>query len=443
MVEPLRGRRILIVGTGREAAAVAELAEPIAASVVAFDDQEGPGVDRWRQRWGERIPVVVGSEPEVPEVAVVSPGVSKHHPLVQELRRAEVNVTSGTSLWMAVNGAATIAVTGSKGKSTTSSLIHHLATKLRGETLLGGNIGVPLLAVGQAPRYVVELSSYQCTGLSVSPHTVVLTSLFAEHLDWHGSEAEYFADKLNIVAHEPQRIIVNALDPRLMGELSRRFSTLTLEPVGVDTGFHVVQHEGEPWFALGETPLFARSVLPLRGEHNALNACLALAAINDAEFSVADNAQAVAAALSSFSALEHRLEEIPDASGLTFIDDSLSTSPFAAIEALRAYEHGPACLLLGGQDRGVDYSPLVDHLAQHPIAAVIGLPGSGRRIVGLLPRQQPVAVADDMLEAVRLARSMTPVGGFVLLSPAAPSYGLYNNYAERAADFRAAIVASG
>src|SRR5690606_32288318 len=134
-----------------------------------------------------------------------------------------------------------------------------------------------------------------------------------------------------------------------------------------------------------------------------------------------------------------RLEEIADASGLTFVDDSLSTSPFAAIEAMRAFAPAPLTLLIGGADRGVDYAPLVEFLAEHPIAAVVGLPGSGERLTALMPATQVVTTASDMADAVRQARRLTPDRGVVLLSPAAPSYGIYRNYAERAADFRAAI----
>ncbi|WP_221625354.1 UDP-N-acetylmuramoyl-L-alanine--D-glutamate ligase [Homoserinimonas aerilata] len=440
VAEALGGRRVLVVGIGREGHSIADLAVPAAASVTAFTDADGPAVTQWREEWGDRAPVVVGGSADEldVDVAVVSPGVSKNHPLVRALRSAGVAVTSGTSLWMAGHAAHTIAVTGSKGKSTTSSIIQHLFSALRGEAVLGGNIGIPLLSLPEAPRYVVELSSYQCSGLTVSPGTVVLTSLFPEHLDWHGSEGDYFSDKLNIVAHGPERVIVNALDPRLMAELAARFPRLEVERVGGPDGFHVA----DGWFMHGPARLFPRTTLALRGEHNGVNACLALAAIQSDGYQIAEHAAEVAEALASFHALEHRLEEIPDASGLTFVDDSLSTSPYAAVEALRAYEGAPLALLVGGQDRGVDYAPLGDYLAEHPIAAVIGLPGSGAHIVEALPAGQPHAVAASMADAVAAARRMTPAGGCVLLSPAAPSYGLYNNYAERAADFRAAIAAT-
>ncbi|PWB96148.1 UDP-N-acetylmuramoyl-L-alanine--D-glutamate ligase [Salinibacterium hongtaonis] len=434
-VQSLAGRRVLIVGTGKEGRAIADAVDGIAASAIAYNDAEGDSVDAWRNTWGQRIPVVVGESPGGIDVVIASPGVSKHHPLLRSMRESGVAVTSGTSLWLAEHAASTIGVTGSKGKSTTSSLINHLTARLVGDVVLGGNIGLPLLAMPPAPRYVVELSSYQCSALTVSPATVVLTSLFPEHLDWHGSEDDYYADKLNIVAHGPRAVILNALDPRLVDQIRRRFEELEYEPVGLPQSFHVA----DGWFRHGEIALFERSALPLRGDHNATNACLALAALDANGYSILDNAPAVAQALAEFHPLEHRLEEIPDAAGITFVDDSLSTSPYAAIEAMRAFAPAPLTLLVGGQDRGVDYAPLIDYVAEHPICAVIGLPGSGAHLTEMMPEAQPVAVAADMGDAVRKARALTPHGGIVLLSPAAPSYGFYANYAERAADFRHAI----
>jgi UDP-N-acetylmuramoylalanine--D-glutamate ligase len=438
LAEAFRDRRVLIVGTGREGNAVAELAVESAASVVAYSDDTA-GVDAWVAAWGDRIPVRVGclDDDEQVDLVVASPGVSRHHPLLVRLRAAGVEVTSGTSLWLAAHTADTVAVTGSKGKSTTSSLIQHLQATLLGESALGGNIGLPLLAMPESPRYVVELSSYQCAGLTVSPDTAVLTSLFPEHLDWHGSEGEYYADKLNLVANGPRRVIVNATDGRLMAELTIRQPGMVFDLVGVREGIHL----GDGWFMRGDERLFPREALALRGEHNALNACLALAVLADTVDLVADAAR-VEAALRSFAPLEHRLEEIPDASGLTFVDDSLSTSPYAAIEAMRAFAPAPLTLLIGGADRGVDYAPLVEFLTEHPIAVVVGLPGSGERLTGLLPSSQPSVVANDMVDAVRRARELTPDGGVVLLSPAAPSYGQYRNFAERAAAFREAIAAT-
>jgi len=149
---------------------------------------------------------------------------------------------------------------------------------------------------------------------------------------------------------------------------------------------------------------------------------------------------AVAAAVETFEGLPHRLAEIEDPSGLTFVDDTLSTSPYAAMHAVDAYQGRPLTLLVGGTDRGLDYAPLREHLRDRELT-VIGIPDSGPRIVAELAGLPAVRTeqAEDLPAAVRLARKVTPGGGVVLLSPAAPSYGRYRNFEHRSEAFVRAI----
>ncbi len=443
-VADLAGLRVLIVGTGREGNAIADAVAPLAAAVTAFDDNDADSAAAWRARWGSRVPLLTPRDavldPASFDVAVVSPGVSKHHPRVTALREAGVTISSGSALWMTEHAARTTGVTGSKGKSTTAALIHHLSIACGADVALGGNIGIPLLKLPKAQRYVVELSSYQCSSLSISPDVAVLTALFPEHLDWHGSEEEYYADKLNLVAHGPRAVVANATDPRLMSRLRTAWPHLVVEPVGTRGSFHLTTHEGVRWLAHGQDLLVERSALPLLGEHNAVNACLALAAVTAAGFPVTEDRGRLFAALSSFRPLEHRLEPISDPSGLTFVNDSLSTSPYATVEALKAFDGAEVTLIVGGQDRGVDYEPLAEHLSEHPVTAIIGLPPSGARILSVIHDDAERVLAVDMVEAVALARKLTPAGGTVLLSPAAPSYGVYRDHIDRARAFREAIL---
>ena len=421
----LNGKRVIILGTGREGAAAAEYLDGIAGSIAATSDTP---VD------GFRVPVLVSPDPGSVvagyDIAVKSPGMSPRHPLVAYLLAAGMPVTSGTDLWMNENFATTTGITGSKGKSTTSSLVKHLTPG----SVLGGNIGIPLLALEPAARTIVELSSYQCQSLTRSPDVAVVTSLFPDHLDWHGTEEQYYTDKLNIVEHSPRVVIANGEDERLVG----RLTTHDVQWVGGENRYRIADRNGVDWITRGTEPIVPRSHLKLLGRHNALNACIALAAVDAVSEISADEA---AEKLSTFLPLENRLEPIADPSGLTFINDSLSTSPYAAIAALRTFAGRDITLIVGGQDRGVDYRPLAKYIASHPVAAVIGLPPSGERILGEIGSAR-TELATDMRDAVEKARALTPANGTVLLSPAAPSYGIYRDFAERAADFKRAIVAT-
>jgi UDP-N-acetylmuramoylalanine--D-glutamate ligase len=438
----LRGKRVLVIGTGREAQAFARVARPDVAELLAIDEVDGESAHAWRATWGDRVPLTISSTAAeiapLLDMAVTSPGVPPHHPLRTSLATAGVPVTMPTDLWLGEYSASTTGITGSKGKSTTSALVHALLVAHGVHSELGGNIGNPLFALPAAERYVAELSSYQSSTVSKSPDVVVLTSLFPEHLDWHGDVERYFSDKLNLVGHGPRRIIVNGDDERLMMELHLRYPDIVADTVG----------DGSTWELdpSGTIRRAGEEFVPadgwrLRGRHNVRNAALALAAV---EASGVDPDPVVApTVLREFSPLEHRLEPIADSSGLTFVDDSLSTAPQATVEALDAYRDVPVVLLIGGQDRGVDYAPLAARLTRHPIVALIGLPGSGADLIERLAGTGIAGeLAADMADAVAIARRLAPPNGVVLLSPAAPSYGTYVDYRERSAAFRRAIAAS-
>ncbi|MET7749206.1 UDP-N-acetylmuramoyl-L-alanine--D-glutamate ligase [Micromonospora sp. NPDC005367] len=438
----LRGRSVAVWGTGREGrAAVTAIAAHGPAELVAVDDSANFLSLPWDGPLAEAAPLVTGEEAfarlAAADVVVRSPGVPQTHPWLVELRRQGVTITQGTALWMADHADRTVGVTGSKGKSTTSSLISHLLNAVDRPNIFGGNIGVPTLDLPEADLYVLELSSYQCSDLADSPRVAVVTALFPEHLDAHGGEAEYYRDKLNLLAYGPRTVVVNGNDPRLALELGDRAAVRAGLP---DTAHVATGSDGAPWFHLRDQPLFPRAVLPLVGRHNEGNLCVALAVLDALGVDVVAGKDTLAVAVAGFQGLAHRLTEIVDPSGLTFVDDTLATSPYAAMHAIDAYEGRPLTVIVGGTDRGLDYSPLREHLAEREIT-VIGIPDSGRRIVEALaglPKVRTETV-DDLVDAVRLARELTPVGGVVLLSPAAPSYGRFRNFEHRSEVFAEAV----
>ncbi|MFC0504750.1 UDP-N-acetylmuramoyl-L-alanine--D-glutamate ligase [Micromonospora costi] len=439
----LRGRNVAVWGTGREGrAAVTAIAAHGPAGLVAVDDSANFLSLPWDGPLAEAAPLVTGEEGfdrlAAADVVVRSPGVPQTHPWLVELRRRGVTVTQGTALWMADHADRTVGVTGSKGKSTTSSLVSHLLNAVDRPNVFGGNIGVPLLDLPEAELYVLELSSYQCSDLTDSPRVAVVTALFPEHLDAHGGEAQYYRDKLNLLAYGPRTVVVNGHDPRLALELGDRAAVRA----GLPDSVHVASGpDGAPWFHLGDQPLFPRAVLPLVGRHNEGNLCVALAVLDALDVDVVARRDTLAVAVAGFQGLAHRLTEIADPSGLTFVDDTLATSPYAAMHAIDAYEGRPLTVIVGGTDRGLDYTPLRDHLAEREIT-VIGIPDSGRRIIEALAGLPKVRteVVDELVDAVRLAREVTPAGGVVLLSPAAPSYGRFRNWEHRSEVFAQAVA---
>lgn len=442
----LRGRRVAVWGTGREGqAAVRAIAPMRPAELFVVQDKETFLAKDWTPELAALAPLFGGESGrealDRAEVLVRSPIIGQTHPWVRELRARGGSVTGGTALWMAEHAARTIGITGSKGKSTTTTLISQLLTAVGRPNVLGGNIGTAALDLPEAELYVLELSVYQCADLADSPRIVALSSLYPEHLDWSGGEQEYYRDKLNIADHGPERVVFNSHDLQLVAQLAGR--GLPLLPAGSPDNVHVaLGPDGRPWFHLAEQPLFPRSALGPVGRHNEANLCVALGVLHCMGVDCVAARELLWKAVTAFEPLPHRMTPIADSSGITFVDDSISTIPQSTVHAIEAFADRPLTVILGGEDRGVDYGPLREFLEKQAITAtLVGIPDSGAQILGSLddlPGLMTV-LADDLVQAVALARERTPAGGVVLLSPAAPSYGHFDNYEHRSRVFRQAI----
>jgi len=449
----LAGKTVAIIGCGREGAAIAMAlgATPDITLMAIIDSEGGPGA-YWEERCPRSIPVhVFDGEADLPagiDVAVVSPGVAPHRPLFQALAAAGVLFTSGTDLYVNSFADRIVAVTGSKGKSTTSALIAHLLAHHGVDVSWGGNVGVPLWDLPRREWTVAEVSSYQCSSLTVSPRVAVVTSLFEEHLDWHGSADQYFADKLNLLANEPTHVVVGGQSPILTEQLEHRYPTKPRTTVGKDGRWSVIEGVDGWQVSMDGEAVVAGDDLPLWGVHNGWNVALAL----EAASRVVDlDRDTVVSALTSFSPLPHRLEPIEDPSGVVFINDSLATNPPAAAMALGALAGKRVIVLLGGADRGVDRGVLLDQVVATPPIACIGLPESGPGLLEdiretmtragvAVPELVPVSSMD---EAIVWARRLAQPGDVVIMSPGAPSFGQYRDYEHRANEFRRAIVDTG
>jgi len=378
------------------------------------------------------------------EVVVKSPGISPYRPEALAAAARGTRFIGGTALWFAAHPQArTLCVTGTKGKSTTTSLLAHLLRAGGHRTALAGNIGLPLLelpeiaADGQAPEFfAIELSSYQTGDVAASgvrPEVAVVLNLFPEHLDWHGSEVRYVEDKLALAtAARPRTAVLNAADPRL-AQLQLPDSRVIW--FNREDGWHL---RGDVLYRGGER-VFDTAPVPLPGRHNRGNLCAVLAAIE----AVGVDAAPLAAAALDFRPLPHRLQWLGERDGLAWVNDSISTTPHASLAALDCHRGRRVAILLGGHDRGLDWSGFAARMGDEAPAAIVTMGDNGPRIHALL---EPLAgqgrfaleAAVDLPDAVARARRLLgEEGGVVLLSPGAPSFGAYRDYTERGRHFAA------
>ena len=375
------------------------------------------------------------------EVVVKSPGISPYRPEATFAAQRGTRFLGGTALWFAerADGDGAIAnalcVTGTKGKSTTTALLAHLLRAAGLRTALAGNIGLPLLELLDAPAdaWAIELSSYQTGDVAASgvrPQVAIVTNLHPEHLDWHGSEAQYIADKLSLVTRARPRIaVLNAADPLL--------STLALPDseirwYGDARGWHL---RGDALYR-GDQHVMDTARLPLPGRHNRGNLCAVLTALE--AFGL--DAVALAPQAAGFQPLPNRLQPLGERGGLLYVNDSISTTPMATLAALELYADRPVAALVGGHDRGLPWDAFADAMRTRAPRAIVTMGQNGPRIHALLA---PVAAqagfallaATDLPDAMAQARAALPPGGVVLLSPGAPSFGPYRNYVARGRHF--------
>ncbi|PZP58894.1 MAG: UDP-N-acetylmuramoyl-L-alanine--D-glutamate ligase [Pseudoxanthomonas spadix] len=372
------------------------------------------------------------------DVIIKSPGISPYSPEALEAQAAGARLLGGTALWFAEHpDARTVCVTGTKGKSTTTALLAHLLRAGGQRTALAGNIGLPLLEV-MDPRpapalWAIELSSYQTGAVAdsgVRPEVAVVLNLFPEHLDWHGSEQRYIEDKLALVTRAaPRTAVLNARDPVL--------SQLVLPDSRIvwfnrEDGWHL---RGELLYR-GDAQVFDTRAVPLPGRHNRGNLCAVLAAIE----ALGLDAAPLAPAALDFRPLPNRLQTLGTRGGLTYVNDSIATTPHATLAALDCFAGQRIALLVGGHDRGLDWHDFAQAMREHAPVGIVTLGANGPRIHALLEAVAGeggflLAAAPDLSSAVHQAEAMLEGQGVVLLSPGAPSFGMYRDYVERGKDF--------
>jgi UDP-N-acetylmuramoylalanine--D-glutamate ligase len=438
-LDGLAGRRVGVWGHGREGRAAVRAALSAGAAGIVVVDAVPP--DPAQLPPGAEVGTDVAALARC-DVVVRSPGISPYREDAQALA-ARTTVASGTGLALAEFGARavpTLCVTGTKGKSTTSALAAAVLAAAGRPAVHAGNIGTPLLdvlldgAVPDGTSLVVEVSSYQAAAVDEFAGWGAITSLAPEHLDWHGGVEAYYRDKLHLFRGCAPGSVVAGAQPRAIAE---RY----LDPaLLVDPGDVVPAAELER---------FRPEHLP--GVHNVANVHVALAACVRMGVDLGAAGDAVRAAVAGFRALPHRLSPVATLDGVTFVDDTLSTTPVSVLAALDAFAGRPVTLVAGGQDRGLDYTDLARAVvARAGGVRVLTVPDTGARLAADVRAaaadrgvEPPVTETAGLAEAVAEAVRTTPAGGVVLLSPGAPSYNRYRNYEELARTYEQILRDAG
>lgn len=342
------------------------------------------------------------------DVIIKSPGIPFF-----DIEKYKDKVTSQTELLLKVNSKNVIGITGTKGKSTTTSLIFNILNQAEVDCRLIGNIGIPpfscLEDINENTVLVCEMSSHQLENLTVSPHISVILNIFEEHLDHYNSYEEYQLAKVNIFRHQKKDdVVIYNYENELVKEYVAKYAN------GIKRTF--------PYEYNVETKLI--------GEHNKANVMAARLVAKELKISE----DSIRNTIKEFNGLAHRLEFIGEFDGIKYYNDSISTIPEATIQAIESLKDVDT-VLIGGLDRGIHYDSFISYLEQSDVKNIILMYDTGKKIFDKINSDGAVYVK-DLEEAVMLAKKVTKKGKACLLSPAAASYGFFKNFEERGERFK-------
>lgn len=429
-------RRLGILGTGREGLAAwrhLRQREPEALIWLWPNKDEPPPIGLEldpRSLWvsGE----VSDAQLRDCDLVVKSPGISPYVDPVAAALKAGVAFTSATNLWFAAHpGRRVIAITGTKGKSTTTRLVEFLLNAAGVRARAGGNIGMPLLELPEVAITVAELSSYQLADFDAEVELGVVLNLSPEHLTWHVSLERYYADKLRLLDHA-RVALVNGREPLLVAA-SRSHRAAHL--YGVAGQWQRIAGELD---RDGERIAVGWSLI---GAHNLDNLAAAVQAVE----LLGVDPRVGLARIVEFQPLAHRLTTVAERSGVRFVDDSIATTPVATLAAIACFDRARVIVLVGGYDRGLDWTGFAQALEASPVKSVLCFGALGPRIASGLADgavSQPTECHATLAQAVGRALVLARPGDMVLLSPGAPSFDAYDDYAARGRAF-AAMVGAG
>jgi UDP-N-acetylmuramoylalanine--D-glutamate ligase len=440
------GREIAVVGLGKSGVSATLLLRERGIPVYASDTGSGESFNAWSRTLraaGGSVDLGGHDLARISRAAavVVAPGVPPNVAALEAARRAGLEIHAEVDIgFVALRGTRCVGITGTNGKTTTTSLIGHVLASagIRAET--AGNIGRPLCEVARSsdpPEWLaLELSSFQLHDApNLKPAIGVLTNLAPNHLDRYNTLEEYYGDKALLFqgADSESFWVTNADDPAVQ------------DMTGSVAGTHVrfsIDGKADGWYdrtgdrlVLGEQSLMARAKLPLLGDHNVANALAAALVARKVGLTL----DQIAEGLRSFRAIPHRVEPIREVDGVLWINDSKSTNITSTEVAVAALDR-PFVLLLGGRHKGEPYTRLADRLRER-CRAVIAYGEAGPLIVNDLDSELKVVPAGSFADVLEKARALAQPGDAVLLSPACSSYDMFKNYEDRGEQFRAAVEA--
>ncbi|MBY0506271.1 MAG: UDP-N-acetylmuramoyl-L-alanine--D-glutamate ligase [Bryobacteraceae bacterium] len=435
------GLKVVVVGMAKSGLAAAEFLSQRGALVTATDatpleklGDAGAMLDRLQ------VPFVAQNADllEKAELVVVSPGVAAHAPDLERARSAGVPVIGEVELAARFLQGPIAAITGSNGKTTTTALLGHLLATAGVPAQVGGNIGIPPTAMVHSSRQdqwnVLELSSFQlATTYSLRARIAAILNISENHLDWHGSMNAYKEAKGRVLRHQTaEDLAVLKLDDEASlaysGQTKARVAWFSLS----------TPKNGGAWLAgddlvLDGQRLMSTKEVTLPGRHNLENI---LAAARMARETGA-GLEAIARGVKTFAAVEHRLEFVRTRRGVKYFNDSKATTPAAALKSIEALD-GPLWIILGGKDKGLDFTPLRAPLAGRTRAALLVGQDAGK-IAGQLAGAVPLEQVGTIDAAVRFAAERAQAGEVVLLAPACTSWDQFKNFEERGKLFKAVV----
>ena len=436
--------KVVVVGLGNTGFSVAKFLHKQGIKFAVIDSRDKPPLKDDLLKAYPDTPVFTGGFDsaafEVATHVIVSPGVSLQEPSIQKAIIAGAKLVSDIDLFSCATDKSVIAITGSNGKSTVTTMLGAMGDAAGVKTAIGGNLGTPVLDLidEQYDLYVIELSSFQLErthGLNAKAATVLNVS--ADHLDRHDDIMDYAKVKQGVFAGNGV-MILNEDDSIVKGMEIRGRDTVTFSIHG-ENDFHIESRQGENgrienWLMNAEQPLMRQAEIPLEGPHNIANALAALALGTAAGL----NCNAMCNALREFKGLDHRMQKVAELNGVTWVNDSKATNIGACVAALQGYMN-KVVLIAGGDAKGANMDELIP-VIKDKAKCVVLMGKDAAEIERAINGCVPSYMAETIQDAVHIAAKIAVEGESVLLSPACASIDQYKNYQERGEKFTAAVL---